>query len=104
MSKMQCTRKIAAMCGPTASRAFRHACAIGAVLGLIAAAGAARADDPGFPAPTGDPSVLPQGAKLDRVFNGACQLTEGPAVSPTDGSVYFTDITFTAVCNDPSGK
>ena len=101
---MQCNRKIAAMYGSTAGRALRRACAIGAVLGVIAAAGAAKAEDPGFPAATGDPSVLPQGAKLDRVFNGACQLTEGPAVSPTDGSVYFSDITFTALCKDPSGK
>ncbi len=71
---------------------------------LLLSIGAARAEDPGFPAPTGDPSVLPQGAKLDRVFNGGCVLTEGPAVSPTDGSVYFTDITFTSMCKDPSGK
>jgi hypothetical protein len=27
---------------------------------------------PGFPSPTGDPSVLPAGAKLERVFDEGC--------------------------------
>src|SRR6266436_6818746 len=58
----------------------------------------------GFPLPTGDPSVLPAGAKLERVFDGGCRIIEGPAVSPDDGAVYFSDITFTALCTDPSGK
>src|SRR6266404_1890840 len=58
----------------------------------------------GFPLPTGDPSVLPAGAKLERVFDGACFLTEGITVSPDDGAVYFCDITFTPLCKDPSGK
>jgi gluconolactonase len=77
--------------------------ALGAFVGLLAAAGGAWAEDPGFPAPTGDPSVLPAGAKLDRVFDGACALTEGVAAAP-DGAAYFSDITFSAVCKDPSGK
>ena len=97
-SKATATRAVAS------TGRWRSLLAAGAVAGLMATASAASAEDPGFPAATGDPSVLPQGAKLDRVFNGACQLTEGPAVSPTDGSVYFTDITFTAFCKDPSGK
>src|ERR1700733_9641122 len=67
------------------------------------AAGAAWAEDPGFPAPNGDPSVLPAGAKLDRVFGGACALPEGVATSP-QGIVYFSDITFTTLCKDASGK
>jgi gluconolactonase len=58
----------------------------------------------GFPLPTGDPSVLPAGAKLERVFDRACFLTEGISVSPDDGMVYFCDITFTPLCKDPSGK
>src|SRR5258707_15458451 len=58
----------------------------------------------GFPLPTGDPSVLPAGAKLERVFDGACFLTEGISVRPDDGMVYFCDITFTPLCKDPSGK
>jgi gluconolactonase len=60
--------------------------------------------DLGFPAPSGDPSVLPAGAKLERVYDGACTLTEGVAVSAADGMVYFSDITFTWLCKDPSGK
>src|ERR1700732_963212 len=58
----------------------------------------------GFPLPTGDSSVLPADAKLERVFDGGCRIIEGPAVSPDDGAVYFSDITFTALCTDPSGK
>ena len=58
----------------------------------------------GFPLPTGDPSVLAPGARLERVFDGACFLTEGISVSPDDGMVYFCDITFTPLCKDPSGK
>ena len=76
---------------------------LGASLGLLVAAGGAWAEDPGFPAPSGDPSVLPAGAKLDRVFDGACALTEGVQAGP-DGKVYFSDITFSALCKDPSGK
>src|SRR5580700_9552945 len=55
----------------------------------------------GFPLPAGDPSVLPAGAKLERVFDAACFLTEGISVSPDDGVVYFCDITFTPLCKDP---
>src|SRR5258708_2236358 len=58
----------------------------------------------GFPLPSGDPSVLPAGAKLERVFDAACFLTEGISVGPDDGIVYFCDITFTPLCKDPSGK
>jgi gluconolactonase len=76
---------------------------LGAFLGCAAVAGGAWAEDPGFPAPSGDPSVLPPGAKLDRVFDKACALTEGVQASP-DGKVYFSDITFSALCKDPSGK
>jgi hypothetical protein len=55
-------------------------------LAFTAATGAARAEDPGFPAPTGDASILASGAKLDRIFDGGCMLTEGVATSP-DGMV-----------------
>jgi gluconolactonase len=61
------------------------------------------AGDPGFPPPTGDPSLMPPGAKLDRVFEGGCLLTEGVAAGH-DGLIYFSDITFTKLCKDPSGK
>ena len=61
------------------------------------------AADPGFPAPTGDPSFVPAGVKLDQVFDGGCVLTEGVAAGH-DGMIYFSDITFTKFCKDPSGK
>jgi gluconolactonase len=80
-----------------------YAWAVGAMLGLLVAVSGARAEDPGFPAPAGDASVLPSAAKLDRVFGAACALTEGVATSP-DGMVYFSDITVTSLCKDPSGK
>ncbi len=66
-------------------------------------AGLAPAADPGFPAPTGDASIIPGGAKLDQVFDGGCILTEGVAAGH-DGMIYFSDITFTKFCKDPSGK
>src|SRR5262245_26451338 len=72
------------------------------ILGMQMVA-AVRAEDPGFPAPTGDPSILPAGAKLDRIFDGGCVLTEGVAAGH-DGMMYFSDITFTSACKDPSGK
>ncbi len=45
-------------------------------------------------APTGDPSILSPGARLDTLFTGGRVLTEGVAVGQ-DGKVYFSDITFT---------
>jgi gluconolactonase len=71
-------------------------CATGLTASVLAA-------DPGFPAPTGDPSILPAGAKLDRVFEGGCMLSEGVAAGH-DGMIYFSDITFTKFCRDASGK
>ena len=41
--------------------------------------------------------------ELDRIFDGGCVLTEGVAAGH-DGMVYFSDITFTTFCKDPSGK
>ena len=86
-----------------AATPLRHVLLLGAILAAASAAGPARAADPGVPAPSGDASVLPQGAKFDRVFDGGCRLTEGVAVSP-DNMVYFSDITFTKFCKDPSEK
>ena len=60
-------------------------------------------EDPGFPAPQGDEAILPKDAKLERVFDGGCFLTEGPAAGP-DGYVYFTDITFTDKCKAEHSK
>lgn len=58
--------------------------------------------DSGFPAPEGDPSVLPPDSKLMRLWDGGCVLTEGVAAGH-DGYMYFSDITFTSVCKDDSG-
>ena len=74
-----------------------------AALGMLVAVGAAYAADAGFPAPVGDSSLVPSGARLDRIFDGGCMLTEGVAAGH-DGMIYFSDITFTAFCKDPSGK
>jgi gluconolactonase len=82
--------------------------AVGFAWAVAAAAPAAAADffegaDAGFPAPEGDPSVLPEDAKLMKVFDEGCVLTEGVAAGK-DGYMYFSDITFTGACKDESGK
>lgn len=59
--------------------------------------------DAGFPEPVGDKAVLPPDSKLMRVFDGGCILTEGVAAGH-DGMLYFSDITFTSACKDPSGN
>lgn len=78
------------------------------VVGLLLLAGLAltapaAAEDPGFPPPVGDPSVLPPDSRLERLFNGGCVLSEGVSAGH-DGMIYFSDITFTKFCKDPSGK
>ena len=55
-----------------------------------------------FPAPEGDPSVLPPDSRLMRLFDGGCVLTEGVAPGH-DGMIYFSDITFTSLCQDEDG-
>jgi len=75
-----------------------------AVVGtMLAMSTIAYAVDPGFPAPVGDRSLVPANARLDRIFDGGCMLTEGVAAGH-DGMMYFSDITFTKFCLDPSGK
>ena len=59
-------------------------------------------EDAGFPAPTGASDIVPEGSKLMRLFDGGCALTEGVAAGH-DGYMYFSDITFTKFCPDPSG-
>jgi gluconolactonase len=61
------------------------------------------AADPGFPAPTGDPNLVPPDARLERLFDSGCGVTEGVAAGH-DGMIYFSDVTFTKACRDPSGK
>lgn len=58
-----------------------------ATMALALAASTAFAQEP-----TGDPSIISAGAKLEVLFDGAF-FSEGPAVA-LDGSVYFSDITF----------
>ena len=60
-------------------------------------------EDAGFAAPEGEASVLPPDAKLMRLFDGGCVLTEGVAAGD-DGAMYFSDITFTSMCKDDSDK
>ncbi len=45
--------------------------------------------------------VSPQ-AKLELLFDGACTLTEGVTAAP-DGTMYFSDITFSHTCRDETG-
>ena len=51
--------------------------------------------------PSGDPSILPPGSKLEMLFTGGV-LTEGPAAA-LDGKIYFSDITFTAISGMQAG-
>lgn len=81
-------------------RLVRRIKALGALL-LIALP--VYAADPGFPVPTGDPNLVPAEARLDRIFDGGCVVTEGVAAGH-DGMIYFSDVTFTKSCRDPSGK
>jgi gluconolactonase len=60
-------------------------------------------EDAGFAAPEGEASVLPADSKLMRLFDGGCVLTEGVSAGH-DGYMYFSDITFTSLCKDESGK
>jgi gluconolactonase len=51
--------------------------------------------------PSGSPDVLPSGSKLEQLFTGGV-LTEGAAAAP-DGTIYFSDITFTAISGMQAG-
>jgi gluconolactonase len=69
---------------------------------LVLAAPASAADpagtrdlSPAKPGFTAAP-VVPPDAKLEKLFDGCLVLSEGVAVAP-DGTVYFSDITFTHV-------
>ncbi len=53
-------------------------------------------------APLQEP-IVPAGAKPEKVFDGGLVLTEGVAVAP-DGMVYFSDITFSHVSRERSGR
>jgi len=47
-------------------------------------------------------NIVPADAKLEKVFDGGAVLTEGCACAP-DGSIYFSDITFTSQTKDDQG-
>jgi len=47
-------------------------------------------------------TIVPPGAKLEKVFDGGVVLTEGVASAP-DGMIYFSDITFSHVSKDKKG-
>jgi gluconolactonase len=46
--------------------------------------------------------IVPPGARLEKIFDSGVVLTEGVAVAP-DGTVYFSDITFSHVATDKKG-
>ncbi len=46
--------------------------------------------------------IISAGARLEKVFEGGCVLTEGVAAGH-DGMIYFSDITFTFTCKDEKG-
>ena len=52
--------------------------------------------------PGGHPDIIPAGAELELVFDGGSVLTEGVAAAP-DGTIYFSDITFTFQSRDEQG-
>ena len=70
-----------------------------ALIAAFAGTAALAAEDAGFPPPTGDSSIVPTDATVERLFDGGCAVTEGVATGP-DGLVYFSDVTFTAFCKD----
>ncbi len=47
-------------------------------------------------------AIVPPGAKLELLFGGGVVLTEGCASAP-DGTIYFSDITFSHVSKDKHG-
>ena len=87
---------------------MRHLLIAAAMVAVCAAPAPAQAqnyagEDAGFPAPTGDASVLPPDSRVMRVWDGGCALTEGVAAGH-DGYMYFSDITFTSQCEDETGN
>src|SRR5438132_13384048 len=52
--------------------------------------------------PAQDNPIVPKVAKLELLFDGGVALTEG-CVSAPDGTIYFSDITFSHVAKDKRG-
>lgn len=83
---------------------FANLLKVGAVSTVVSVvASPLMAEDAGFPLPTGDPGILLEGEKVELVWSGGCGTTEGVAAAP-DGTIYFSEITFTFICNDPGSK
>jgi gluconolactonase len=74
---------------------------IATIGGALLLAAGAWADDHELPAPSGNPDIISKDARIEVVFDGAF-FTEGPAVA-LDGSVYFSDITFSGVSGMQAG-
>lgn len=76
---------------------------IGALMACTIMCAVAQAQtDAGFPAPSGDASILIPGEKVMRLFSTGCGVTEGAAPAP-DGSVYLSELTYGKSCKDPTG-
>ena len=69
-----------------------------AMIVVVSASASLQADLP----PTQHQYVSPD-AKREKLFDGACMLTEGVTSAP-DGTIYFSDITFTHACQDANGS
>jgi len=60
------------------------------------------ADPAGAQLPATQHDIVPQNAKLELLFDGGQVLTEGVAAAP-DGTLYFSDITFSHKTRDEKG-
>src|SRR5579872_3885280 len=47
-------------------------------------------------------TLVPEGAKLEKVFDGGCVVIEGVTSAP-DGTIFFSDVTVTSLCHDEAG-
>ena len=71
------------------------------VAGILTLSVGAWSDSHELAAPSGDPNIISKNARVEVLFDGAF-FTEGPAVAP-DGSVYFSDITFSGISGMQAG-
>jgi gluconolactonase len=76
-----------------------HRTVVGVVFGVIVLG----LDWPARAADRATGPIVPKGAKLEKLFDKGLVLTEGVAVAP-DGTVYFSDITFTSASRDKGLK
>jgi len=81
---------------------YRRFTSTALITAALTVGGAAAEDEIELAGPSGDPSIVSPDAQIETLFDGAI-FTEGPAVAP-DGSVYFSDITFTALSGMMAGN